>query len=194
MTISFIVPTIGRPSLQATLDSIEQWDGDELLVIQHDPPSGNWGNAERQEGQDRATCDYLAFIDDDDRYVPGHRQIMATAIAEHPGQPIIFRIQYPSGRTLPRPSNRPGHPPMVKNGNISTQMYLFPNDKTRLAAWDQQHHTADFHWVNRSAWGGSRWAYVWRPEVIALMGHENEYLLVTRHRKAPRSAPLEPGR
>jgi len=45
-TINFIVTTIGRPSLRATVASVERWDGDELLVIKHDPPGGNWGNAD----------------------------------------------------------------------------------------------------------------------------------------------------
>ena len=100
-TISFIIATTGRPSLQRTLASIDKRPGDEVLVIQHDPPSGNWGNAERQEGTDRATCDYLAFIDDDDVYVPNHREIMAQAILDSPKRyPILFRMQYPSGRVI----------------------------------------------------------------------------------------------
>lgn len=174
MTISFVIPSIGRPSLQETVASIQLWPGDELLVIEHDPPSNNWGNAERQEGQDRATCDYLAFMDDDDRYVPDHRQIMANAIAEHPGRPICFRIQYPSGRTLPKPSNFRGRPPVIKCGNVATAMFLFPNDKSMLAPWDQTHRWADFCYINRSRWG-NRYAYVWRPEIIALIGHNDEY-------------------
>jgi hypothetical protein len=31
--ISFIVPTIGRPSLAKTLASIECWPGDEVLLV-----------------------------------------------------------------------------------------------------------------------------------------------------------------
>ena len=90
-TISFIIPTVGRESVKETLASIETRPGDEVLAIRHDPPSGNWGNTERQEGTDKAKCDYLAYIDDDDVYVPGHRAIMDKAIRENPNEyPILF--------------------------------------------------------------------------------------------------------
>jgi glycosyltransferase involved in cell wall biosynthesis len=156
-TISFIVPTLGRESLKKTLASVETWPGDELLVIQHNPPSGNWGNAERQEGTDKAKCDYLAFIDDDDVYVPGVRKIMDTAINESPeGTPILFKMQYPSGRTLWRNKR-------VKNGNVGAPMILVPNNKEKIWGWDQKYSWADFHFINRWKWG--HWEINWRPEV-----------------------------
>ena len=43
-TISYIIPSIGRESVKRTLASIEQWPGDEVLVIQLDTPSGTYGN------------------------------------------------------------------------------------------------------------------------------------------------------
>ena len=180
-TISFVVPTIGRPSLQATLTSIEQRVGDELLVMQHNPPGGNWGNAERQHGQDIAKCDYLAFIDDDDVYVPHHRQMMAAAIWENPGKPLIFRIQYPNGSKLWRPSMWPGRPPQIKNGNLSSQMFLFPNDRTKLAGWLQtpkwRGRASDFYFASSTGWG-NRYGFVWREEVTVLMGHDDPYVFV----------------
>ena len=185
-TISFIVPTIGRPSLQATVASVDRWAEDELLVIKHDPPSGNWGNAERQHGQDLAKCEYIAFIDDDDVYVPEHRQMMADAIKENPGKPIVFRIQYPNGSKLWQPSNFAGRPPEIRNGNISTQMFLFPNDKTKLGNWIQ-HKTwkgrgADFYFIARTGWG-NRSGFVWKDQVLVLMGHDDPYIFVNSRGK-----------
>lgn len=167
-TISFIVPTIGRPSLESTVKSVELRDGDELLVIQHNPPSKNWGNAERQEGLEKAKGDYLAFIDDDDVYVKGHRDIMSRAmsIKENPNQtPILFKIQYPSGRTL---WNRK----RVKCGNVSTQMILVPNRKEMFTPWDQKHSWADFMFINCWLWPAK--TINWREEVIVLLGHDDE--------------------
>ena len=180
-TISFIIPTIGRPSLQATVASVERWLGDELLVIKHDPPGGNWGNAERQHGQDIAKGDYLAFIDDDDTYVPGHRQMMALAIWENPGKPIIFQIQYPNGKRLWQPSKFADRPPQIKNGNVSSQMFLFPNDKTKLARWLQvptwRGRASDFYFASSTGWG-NRCGFAWREEVLVLMGHDDPYIFV----------------
>lgn len=183
-TISFIIPTVGRPSLTRTLDSIEAWDGDEVLVIKHDPPGGHWGNVERQDGLDRAGCDYVAFIDDDDRYVKGHRKIMAAAIAEAPWKPLLFRIRYPNGAVLWRPSNVAGRPPRLKNGNVSSQMICFPNDKAKLPRWDLTHSFADYYFIARTGWG-NRSGFIWRPEVLVLMGHDTSTGRGSRNIKAP---------
>ena len=165
-TISFIIPSVGRKSLKKTLSSIERWPGDEVLVIKHDPPSKNWGNAERQEGTNKAKCDYLAFIDDDDVYIPGARAIMDKAIRENPGgKPILFKIKYPNGRILWQKK-------WVKNGNVSTQMILVPNKKDMLYDWDQKHTWADFQFINRWKWPAK--TIDWREEIIVHMGHNDE--------------------
>jgi glycosyltransferase involved in cell wall biosynthesis len=165
-TISFIIPTIGRESLKRTVNSITPWDGDEVLVIQHNPPSGNWGNAERQEGMDKAKCDYLAFIDDDDVYVPGARAIMDDAIRHNPNNyPIIFKMQYPNGRILWKEKKN-------RCGNIGAPMVLVPNDKYNLHYWRQNESAADFQFVNNWKWPHR--LTIWRDEVIALLGHNDE--------------------
>ena len=159
-----MIPTIGRESLQQTIDSIEKWPGDEILVIQHNPPSGRWGNVERQEGTDKAKCDYIAYIDDDDIYVRGARAIMNEAIKQNPSLPILFKIKYPSGRVLPRKK-------WVKNGNVSTQMILVPNKKDMFWGWDPYHKWADFWFIYRWKWDSRQ--IVWRPEIIARLGHND---------------------
>jgi hypothetical protein len=151
--------------LKKTLDSIEKRPGDEILVIKHDPPTGNWGNAERQEGTDKAKCDYITYIDDDDVYVPGARSIMDRAIKENPDVPILFSIKYPSGRVLPRKR-------WVKNGNVSTQMILVPNKKEMFYGWHQRRHYADFWFIYRWKWPAR--SIIWRSEVTVLMGHNDE--------------------
>jgi glycosyltransferase involved in cell wall biosynthesis len=165
-TISFIIPTIGRKTLQKTLDSIQEWPDDEVIVVKHNPPSGNWGNAERQEGMEKATKDYLAFIDDDDVYVPGARYIMNRALKENfEDYPILFKMQYPNGRVLWERKR-------VKNGNVGCPMILVPNNKEMLHCWEQNVSWADYQFINRWHWHAKD--IIWKEDVIALLGHNDE--------------------
>lgn len=164
MTISFIIPTIGRESLARTLGSIAKWAGDEVIVIQHHPPSGGWGNAERKEGIAKATGDYLAFIDDDDYYVAGHRDLMAKAIAQNPGLPHLFKMRYPNGNILWKEKK-------IVPGNVSSQMILVPNLKDMFYRFQFPGNTnmGDFYFI-------SGWKFpevIWREEIIALLGHND---------------------
>lgn len=161
-TISFIVPTIGRPSLTDTILSIDLWPGDQLIVVPDVPPSGNWGNPQRNEGIDRAQGDYLAFIDDDDIYLEGHRQIMEQAIATHPGKAFLFKMRYPSGYTL-------WDEPILEPGNVGSPMILCPNTEEFISDWPGKRNMADFLFINH--WPKDR--IIWRKEVIAQLGHDD---------------------
>jgi hypothetical protein len=172
--ISFIVPTIGRPSLAKTLASIECWPGDEVLLVGSPnghthpfahhvpcPPGGDWGHAERNYSTPMARCRYIAHIDDDDVYAPGTRALMADAIAQTPARPVLFRMQYPNGITL-------WEEPTIRCGNVGTPMMLIPNRPTMLGTWGS-FVGGDCHFLETSKWKAED--YVWRPEVIALLGH-----------------------
>lgn len=172
--ISFIVPTIGRSSLTKTLASIELLPGDEILVVGNVrdgvsgqvryiscPLGGDWGHAERNFATPLARCRYLAHIDDDDTYAKGTRARMAEAIAETPGRPILFRMRYPNGITL-------WEKPEIRCGNVGTPMFLIPNRPTMLGRWES-FVGGDCAFLESSKWRAED--YVWRPEVVALLGH-----------------------
>ena len=163
-TISFVIPSIGRKSLQRTVGSIEKRDGDEIIVVQHTPPSGTWGNAERKEGIAKAKGDYIAFIDDDDYYVKGHREIMAKAIDKNPGKPHLFRMKYPNGDILWRTKE-------MISGNIGSPMILVPNQPGMFYRFQFPGATnmGDYYFV-------ARWKFpetIWEEEIIALLGHDD---------------------
>ena len=178
--ITFIVPTLGRPLLARTLRSIECWPGDEILVVgavketvNRDEVNGvtvrfvpceaggDWGHAERNWSTPLARGRYVAHIDDDDTYAPGTRALMADAIAPTPERPVLFRMRYPNGITLWRE-------PRVYCGNVGTPMMLIPNVPEKLGTWGS-FVGGDCAFLESSKWAAED--YVWRPEVIALLGH-----------------------
>lgn len=177
-TISFIIPSINRETLHRTINSIELLKGDEIIVEFDIPKSNMWGNPQRNKGMARATTDYLAFIDDDDYYVPGHRQIMENAINENPQKPNLFKMKYPNGFTLW--DNKE-----VVPGNIGSPMIFVPNIKKMLYHWKDWRNMADFLFVDNWKWPKKE--IVWREEVIALLGHNDEELqtaLLARKKQA----------
>lgn len=174
--ISFIVPTVGRASLQRTVDSIDCWPGDEILIcglprhidihgksvqILCCPPGGDWGNAERNVGLSVARNPYLAFIDDDDWYAPGARQLQQTAIDQTPGRLVIFSMRYPNGTML-------WEDPVLRSGNVGTPMFLMPNDPTRIGRWPLGRYEGDWGFLEQGRYRPDE--IVWREEVIALIG------------------------
>lgn len=173
--ISFIVPTIGRPSLMQTLGSIETRPGDEVLVVgevRHQRPYGRFnfipcprgndhGGSERNFAMSRASGRYLAFIDDDDTYAPGHRLAMGMAILTTPGKPVIFRMRYPNGVTLWQDQE-------IRCGNVGTPMILIPNMPTKLGVWSSRYE-CDFNFLESMKWPKEE--VVWRPEIVANVGH-----------------------
>lgn len=139
------------------------WPGDEICVEFDIPKSNAWGNPQRNKAVARATGDYLAFIDDDDYYVKGHREIMDRAMKENPGRPNLFRMQYPNGTVLWKEKR-------LYPGNVSTPMILIPNDKSMLWTWEGKRNMADY--IFMSKWKWPRATTIWREEIIALIGSD----------------------
>jgi glycosyltransferase involved in cell wall biosynthesis len=141
--LSIVIPTLGRPSLAATLASCA--DADEIVVVLDTsrggalpcklPPNSVFaegdfgvtgGHAGRAHGISLATGTHLAFFDDDDVYTPGAMDLMRYAACD---RPVIFRMDHYTHGVLWRDRE-------VRFGNVSTQMYLVPNDPARLGTWE----------------------------------------------------------
>lgn len=151
MSLALIIPTLGRPTLERTLMSvIFQVRGlDQVIVVgdgdqpgarrivddfpgveYHETPAPTrcWGHAQRNLGMQKAWhATHLAFLDDDDLWMPGARGHLEDAMRRHPDRPVFFRMRH-QGRIL-------WQKPELAPGNVSTQMFLFPADPGRLASW-----------------------------------------------------------
>ena len=123
--------------------------------------TGDWGHAERNFAMPLARERYIAHIDDDDTYAPGARRFMAEAIEATPDRPVIFKMRYPNGITLWRERR-------VVCGNLGTPCFLHPNVPEKLGHWGS-FVGGDCAFLESSKWSAEE--YVWRPEVIAHLGH-----------------------
>jgi GT2 family glycosyltransferase len=181
--LSVIIPTLGRPSLEATLESCK--DADEIVVVLDTArgttelpcvlPSnavflqGNWGitggHAGRVAGIQRATGTHLAFMDDDDIWAPGAADLMREHACD---LPVIFRMDHYAHGILWRA-------PVVEFGNVSTQMYLVPNEPARFGSWEPHipgipEPGGDYTFIAGTVakMGGP----VWREEIVAILRPE----------------------
>ena len=126
MSLSVIVPSSGRLTLQGTLASIARqlMPGDELLVDVNDDE--DWGCRARNRLIAKATGEWLMFMDDDDEYVPDALQVVRDTLALNPGRPHLFCMETVEGRIL-------WHDREIRDGNVSTQMIACPN--VELPPW-----------------------------------------------------------
>lgn len=176
MIVSYIVTTIGRPTLQATLDSIEQRPGDEVLIVGTDlrlerfrtrlhythlecPRGNDWGHSEKNFAMPRARGQFLTFMDDDDVYFRGARAAMERAAAEHPGIPTIFRMRHSSGIILWRTKE-------IACGNVGTPMFFVPNMPSKLGTW-APYYGGDCAFMQSCKWD----EIAWELDVIADVRH-----------------------
>jgi glycosyltransferase involved in cell wall biosynthesis len=160
VTFSVIVPTRGRRSLAATLDSIvEQLEpGDEVLV--RCTRDEDFGNAARQSLIERAAGTHLVFIDDDDQLAQGALAAMRRVAGEHPARVAIFRMRYLDGRVL-------WHEPVLRERNVSSQMFLVPNVPGKLGRWENPEYPRMADWSFISETVRLQGEPLFREEIVA---------------------------
>lgn len=177
--LSVIIPTLGRDSLKATLASCA--DADEIVVVLDTARGGTMpcelpsnavfaqgdfgvtgGHAGRAHGVTLATGTHLAFFDDDDVYTPGAIEIMRANAAD---VPVIFRMDHYAHGILWRDKT-------VRFGNVSTQMFMVPNDPARFGTWEPHvpgipEPGGDYTFLQGCC--DRMGAPVWRDEIIAVL-------------------------
>ncbi len=123
--ISVIVPTLKRPTMQATLFSCI--GADDVLVEVDEVGVGAYGHSLRNKVLDEGHVKegYVASIDDDDCFLTDAFDVMRAAIAEHPGRWFLFKMVFGNG------SHCPGvtvwDRPVIRRGNVGTPMILAPS-------------------------------------------------------------------
>lgn len=157
---SVIVPTRGRRSLAATLDSVaDQLEpGDEILV--RCTRDEDFGNAARQSLIERAAGTHLVFIDDDDQLASGALATMRRVADEHPGRIAIFRMRYLDGRIL-------WSEPALRERNVSSQMLLVPNVPGKLGRWENSEYQRMADWSFISETAELQGEPLFRDEIVA---------------------------
>lgn len=158
--LSIIVATKGRDTLARTLSSIapQLRPGDELIVECDD--TGDVGATPRTAGMRKATGTHILFMDDDDVYTPGALETVRAALLADPARPHLFGMTSGAGWSLPHGGAE------VRVGNVSTQMFVCPNDSPRLGVWGPR-RTGDHDFIT-STLAHYQAGPVWHPEVIAV--------------------------
>jgi glycosyltransferase involved in cell wall biosynthesis len=179
LSISIIVPTIGRASLEQTLRSLthQVQDEDEIIVVGDGErlsarrlcgppiqyfetwrPGSRCGAEQRDYGIMRATGNWLAFLDDDDIYTRGALAAVRAQLPEIPDRPHIFRMQYEhrGGRIL-------WDEPEFRICNVGTPMLVVPR-RLDLPHWFRLDVRACFDWF-------------WISQVVKLYTHLRDPIL-----------------
>ena len=160
VAFSVIVPTRGRKTVLAALESItEQFEpGDEVLV--RCSRDEDFGNSARQSMIERAKGTHLLFMDDDDQFARGALATMRAFAREHPGRIGIFRMRYLDGRVL-------WTEPELRLRNVSSQMLCVPNVPGKLGRWESPEYprVADYEFVRATA--ELQGEPIFREEIVA---------------------------
>ena len=185
MKLAFVVPTIGRPSLIRTLNSIKsQMQPQDILAVVADgfvnetqkllesaqiKPDrmwtfprrhGDWGHTPRNKAFAEIDGDFILTLDDDDAYLEGAIDAIRTRLAESEPTPHMFKMYWRGRQTL-------WEHPNVAERNVSTQMIVTPNVKSKLGTWGSRYQ-GDFDYCVslQKNWG----RIIWCPEIIVRYG------------------------
>jgi hypothetical protein len=118
--LTVILATTGRKTLEAAVRSAtsQMVPGDELIIVFDS--SGDAGDTPRNRVMDGAHGTHIAFLDDDDEYLPGALDTFRRFARENPGRIGIFRIEYGVYGT-------PWTEERKRLIATATAMYLIPN-------------------------------------------------------------------
>lgn len=192
MSLSIVMPTCGRRSLAAAVESVTSQlePGDELIVIgdrllrdaeavaaradahtdgkvvysEWSAADSVFGNAQRDFGIGFALGSHLCFLDDDDVYVDGALTLIRRVTAELRDAVLVFRARWGAGHHAA--GTVLWKDTVWREQNVATPMVVVPK-RPGLPRWMDFNHrgvVSDFGWLTAAAAGAPM---AWLPEVIA---------------------------
>ena len=136
-----------------------------LSYTTHDGGRHAWGHPQRTHGATLARGQYLAWLGDDDLYLPGAFAAIASALAGREDDPRVhlFRWIAPWKQVLWHTAGYLGDEP----GHIDAECIVCPNVPEKLGTWTARYQ-GDYDFIAETVhrWGGLE-KVIWQPEVIA---------------------------
>lgn len=167
MSIAVIVPSIGRPSLGATVASVvPQLTHEDQLIVEVDwPLSGDFGNYARDLAADRSRTTHLWFLDDDDVALPGAMDAMRAAILEDPTCAWFFKVKCGGGVVWKEER--------LRSDGQSGQCYLVPKkagpewNAKRFPGWTSRPMQHDYQLAEQLQ---AIFGFKWNKAIVADLG------------------------
>jgi glycosyltransferase involved in cell wall biosynthesis len=189
LQLSIVIPTIGRPELRKTLESILSAGirpVDEVYVVADGkcPEArvicadfedrlnlkyletrkiGCFGGHQRNIGMGLARGTHVLFMDDDDRYKAGALDVVRKAVSLSPNVPHFFKAESMTDR---RRWKVIWEEKRVFLGNLSSQMFVFPIVDGLLGTWPMG-HCCDYGFIMDTIPRFGEDRIVWHEEVIS---------------------------
>ena len=123
-----------------------------------------WGHPQRNHGATVARGKWLAWLGDDDLYLPGAFDALARALYRHQegDRVLLFRWISPWKQVLWHTAG------VLEEGLIDAENIVCPNVPEKLGVWNPGRYQGDYDFIRETVglWGGVE-RVIWQPEVIA---------------------------
>jgi glycosyltransferase involved in cell wall biosynthesis len=117
----------------------------------------DYGATPRNIGISRAHGEYIGFMDDDDKFLPGALDAIRRGAIERPGIPLVFRMRYKGDIIWKAPE--------IKIGNVGSHMLAVPNIPGKLGRWAAR-YAGDYDFIVHAI-ALHMGAVAFRKEIIA---------------------------
>lgn len=124
---------------------------DTRVVAFEKQPACTFGNHQRNRLLGTATGRLIAWQDQDDQFFPGALTGVVSLARQHPGKPLIFKMQVCSDRNGSPPRVLWEERGRVERHRIGGHMLVVPNEPALLGRWEPETmYSADFDFISET--------------------------------------------